>query len=324
MRKLATIAALAASCTLFSTPALAGTPYVEEMTCPVGGETFSHTATGSYSTWGSRPDGKPYGSWIFPMPIPECPTNRLVVFRDFEEEEIAELTALIESDEYKALYGETTYYRAQWLADRLTNETPEPWLLMRAVWQTDEAAGKRPDYLAEFADRAGALPLEPADFDLVYLRFLTANAYRELSRFDEALATLDTIPLASLPQDDNDWIWLVERIGLLAEVIRLEDTSAEPLRLIPSDIAAWQCDDWKQKGKQDIDPYCATLAQKRAEVESAEDRMEATADAMETEADFLEEEAAAVEVTAEIEANREASADAMEDAGAAIEEVESS
>lgn len=324
MRKLATTAALTATCTLFSTPALAGTPYVKEMTCPVGGEAFSHTATGSYSTWGSRPDGKPYGSWIFPMPIPECPTNRLVMFRDFEEEEIGELTALIESDEYRALHGETTYYRAQWLADRLTNETPKPWLLMRAVWQTDEAAEKRPAYLAKFADRAGALPLEPADFDLVYLRFLTANAYRELSRFDEALATLDNIPLASLPQDDDDWSWLVERIGLLTEVIHLEDNSAEPLRLIPSDIATWQCEDWKQKGKQDIDPYCATLAQERAEKESAEDRMEATVDAMEAEADIMEEAAADIEVTAETEANMEASADAMEDAGSAIEEVETS
>ena len=318
MRKLATIAALAAIGPLFPTPAWAGTPYVKEMTCPVGGKTFSHTATGSYSTWGSRPDGKPYGSWIFPMPIPECPTNRLVMFRDFEEEEIGELTALIESDEYRALYGETTYYRAQWLADRLTDETPKPWLLMRAVWQTDEAVDKRPDYLAEFADRAGALPLEPTDFDLVYLRFLTANAYRELSRFDEALATLDTIPLASLPQDDDEWSWLVEHIGLLAEVIRLEDTSAEPLRLIPSNIATWQCEDWKQKGKQDIDPYCATLAQERAEIEGAEDRMEATADAMETEAAIM------AEAAADIEANMEATADAMEDAGAAIEEVESS
>jgi len=52
------------------TPAQAGMPYPEKMKCAVGGESFTHIGTMSYSTWGSRPDGKPYGSWRFPIELP--------------------------------------------------------------------------------------------------------------------------------------------------------------------------------------------------------------------------------------------------------------
>ena len=42
------------------TAAVAGFPVTEERTCPIGGERFSFTTTASYSTWGARPDGKPF------------------------------------------------------------------------------------------------------------------------------------------------------------------------------------------------------------------------------------------------------------------------
>lgn len=52
-------------------PAAAGIPVRQRMTCPIGGEAFTYNTTASYTTFGSRPDGKPYGSWIFPLALPE-------------------------------------------------------------------------------------------------------------------------------------------------------------------------------------------------------------------------------------------------------------
>ena len=73
--------------------ALAATPYQADAVCPVGGEKFKYTSTGSWSTWGERPDGKPYGSWIFPSPLPECPGNKLVMYREFSPVEIEQRRA---------------------------------------------------------------------------------------------------------------------------------------------------------------------------------------------------------------------------------------
>lgn len=65
------------------------------MTCPVGGERFSAWRSGSYSTYGSRPDGKPFSYMTFPFPLPECPSNKLIVFDDFKPDEVKALATLI-------------------------------------------------------------------------------------------------------------------------------------------------------------------------------------------------------------------------------------
>lgn len=300
MRKPALLLTLAAAGALPSGTAQAGTPYEVELTCPVGGEEFSHTSTASFSTWGSRPDGKPYGSWVIPMPLPECPSNRLVMFREFEEEEIEKLSALVQSDQYIALHDQTTYYRAQWLADHLSEDLQLPWLLVRAVWQTDEKPEQRRAYLAEFAKRAGALPYDRTDFESAYLRFLVANAHRELGQFNDALATLENIEIHAAQQTDENWKWLSERLPLLEQAIVSMDSDIEPLRLIPDSMARWKCDNWREVGRIDIDPYCATLTDREAEIEDSDSRRAA---------------AAADAASADVEASMEAAEEAMEDAG---------
>ena len=241
-----------------ASPASAGTPYSKAMTCAVGGETFQHSTTGSYSVWGRRPDGKPYGSWQFPLAIPECPGNGLLMYRKFDDSELATLEQLIESSEYREL-RETPYYRAQWLEDRLLGKGTPPWLLMRAIWESDREPETRQRYLAEFAARVETLPLDLKDRDSVYLQFLRANAYRELANFGEALAVLDAIPLGQLPSD-KDWTYLRERIGLLRLVASDGETTPEPLRLIPEHTAAFMCKRAMDKGDEAIDPHCESEA----------------------------------------------------------------
>ena len=301
MKKPALYFTLTAIGAFFTVAAEAGTPYDAQLTCPVGGESFTHTYTGSSSTWGSRPDGKPYGSWSFPIPIPECPSNRLVMFREFEDYEIEKLSTLIQSDKYIAMHRETTYYRAQLLADQLTEGVQLPWLLMRAIWQTDNQPEQRRAYLAEFAERARIIPDDPTDFESAYLRFLSANAHRELGRFDDALATVKSIKIKGNAQADDEWRWLAKRLPLLEEVITSQNSDIEPLRLIPDTVAQWKCESWEEAGRTDIDPYCATVTNRQAEVDES-DLREATA--------------------ADREANMEAAEDAMEEMGAIEDEAE--
>jgi hypothetical protein len=71
------------------------------MTCPIGGKAFTFNTTSSHSSWGARPDGKPYGSWAFPLALPECPDNGLVLFKDYTPEEVAKLEPIVASEAYQ-------------------------------------------------------------------------------------------------------------------------------------------------------------------------------------------------------------------------------
>ena len=109
------------------------------MVCPIGGEKFKYTSTGSYSTFGARPDGKPYGSWIFPMPIPVCPSNLLPIYAKFSAEEIARLDPLVRSAEYRAMAAvNKPYFNAAWLMEK-SGAKPEAvaWMIVKASWEAD-------------------------------------------------------------------------------------------------------------------------------------------------------------------------------------------
>jgi hypothetical protein len=163
------------------------------MTCPVGGETFSAWQPAVYSTYGQRPDGKPFSYLPFPFPIPECPTNKLLVFDLFSEVELARLPNLIGSPEYRGMTGiETPYYRAAWLATRLGRFEPEALgLLLFAIWElTPEAKASRPGadsrferYQAEFVARVERLPSSVAPHQRLALEARAVNALRQMGRF---------------------------------------------------------------------------------------------------------------------------------------------
>lgn len=267
-----TKALLAASATaLVTLPASAGFPVQIDKVCPVGGEKFTHTTTGSYSIFGARPDGKPFGSWTFPIAIPQCPENRLVVYRDFEEDEIEELTKLVRSDEYKALHEETSYYRAAWLAKKMDAEDQllSHSLLLRATWQLDHDPAKKARYQRKFATTTGTLALNRDDLNTLFLRFRVANAWRELGEFPKALSQLDAISAALAIEDSSEdegsssaqrdaeaRAYLLEDIPKMRSVIEAGDTSSDPLNLMPTRQAARQCREMIEEGKSPLPQRC--------------------------------------------------------------------
>lgn len=181
-------------------PALAGIPVTREMTCPIGGERFSFTTTASYSVFGARADGKPYGSWDFPLAIPECPGNGLVMYKDFDQAELTRIGAIIAGDDYRALRRDSTpYYRLHWLLGRM--EAPREqvlWALIQATWEDPDQSPRRMRYLGEIATIALAETAAPASLPDYGLRAYGINALRELGRFEEADALLARTPLGPL------------------------------------------------------------------------------------------------------------------------------
>ena len=221
------------------------------MTCPVGGERFAAWRPAMYSTYGERPDGKPYSYLPFPFPVPECPTNKLVVFDDFPASETPVLARLIATANYNRLIDtDTTYYRAYWLATQLDRPRSQALgLLLSAIWQVSpgemaERTTVRSDarftrYQSELIGEVGRLSATVTANDRIWLQARAANAARQLQHFDQAerLRAQAETTLAGLAQKHG---WDVYLAKLRAVIVR-RDASVEPLDMIPDQQVVFTC-----------------------------------------------------------------------------------
>lgn len=279
-------------------PAFAGMPVSQTAKCPIGGKSFSYTTTASYSIWGYRPDGKPYGSWEFPLELPKCPGNGLVMFDQFSKEELKRLEALVDSAEYRAMQGvETHYFLAAWLMKQLGRDPVNvAWMTVQASWQADGRPELKERYQRLYVDQIRALPKSGDGIDWLAMQGRAVNGLRELKRFDEAkslLATLDLTPLdVPIPEQKTgattssglgrqilnyDEVQEAKRkrgflnyFKQLGELIQARDSAAEPLRMIPGREAAGYCRSRQATLSPADKDYCASEEMRRFTGEPAQ------------------------------------------------------
>lgn len=211
-----------------------------------------------YTTYGVRPDGRPYSYLPFPLPLPECPTNRLVIFDEFSSDEIARLNDLIGSREYSEhIDQETSYYRGYWLAARLDrDEGVVLSLLLRAVWEatpammgainTSKNRARARRYNVEFVQRVEDHWNSIATDERMVFYGRAANAYRVLGNFskaermrERALSALQTTP-EKVAEGWEDYL------AKLNEAILRRDRSVEPLDMIPERQIKFACEERKK------------------------------------------------------------------------------
>ena len=253
MRRLILAAFLAAA--PLAVPAAAA-PAPQTMTCPIGGGSFTFTPGEPGAVIGTRPDGKPYGASAFPFPLPECPGNGLVLYKQYTPEEVAKLEPIVASDAYQALRtSDTSYYRAyRLMKDMGLGPEDYLWVLLQASWQADGKPELKTRYLTELVEGSAAAEPRPDDLNWIGMEARSANALRELGRFDEALARLDRIPTGPLDvrvplgqatdpavrEAKSRRAWL-DYMKELRAVIALKDRSPEPFDLIPRAVALDRC-----------------------------------------------------------------------------------
>lgn len=225
-------------------PARATTFFPQSFTCPVGGERFESPVMASNSTFGQRPDGKPYS----PMPVApivECPGNGLLLYQEkFSNEEVRKVKPLIASADYQAMRArETQYYRLWWLRKQM-GDTPEDlaFTLLVASWETDGDAPRKARYQQAFVDAVRELGTGTPARDRFRLDLRAANALRELGAFDAAGQMLDRLAAEAASVEDADERSASSRLidGLRALVAE-KVTVSEPVNLIPDDLAIFPC-----------------------------------------------------------------------------------
>jgi hypothetical protein len=249
----ALFAAPAASIQAAAAPA----PVAQTIACPVGGTSFRYTPMRPGPAVGERPDGRPYAEGVFPLRLPECPDNGLVLYKEYSAEEVAKLEPLIASESYAALRKQDSqYYRAYWLMKEMGVE-PQRYLLalLQASWEAEGKPELRTRYLAELAAESEKVGARPTDLNWIGMEARAVNALRELGRFDEAAARLAKVPLAALEvpmptgaaatkeavakaRVRRGWLNLLN--GLKA-AIEAKDSTMEPLTLLPRTVAFARC-----------------------------------------------------------------------------------
>lgn len=265
--------------------ASAGMPVPATAKCPVGGKSFTWTTTASYSIWGYRPDGKPYGSWEFPLEMPKCPGNGLVIFDQFTKEETERLKTLVESAEYRAMRNsETSYFLAAWLMKGLGRPPINiAWMTVQASWQADGKPELKKRYQALYVDQIRALARTGDGADWLLMQARAVNGLRELGRFDEAkalLTSLDLKPLdVAIPEEKTgeatpsglgrtvlnyDEIQEAKRkraflnqFKELGALIEARNADSEPLQMLPVREAAERCRNGDSLSQADKN-YCAS------------------------------------------------------------------
>ena len=172
-----------------------------EFTCPIGGEVFTSQVVGSYSRFGTRLDLKPLGALVAPLPIPVCPGNGFVMYKEtFSKEELAKLTSIVESDAYRdARKQHTDHYMAAFLLEKMAPVALDlAHVYLKASWEAEE---KRPDRLAEYQALSLArfktyLESDPKRDDSWWIaQSAAASLERRTGLHSEAIARIDALPL---------------------------------------------------------------------------------------------------------------------------------
>jgi hypothetical protein len=235
----------------------------QTLSCPIGGASFQFSPAPAPAALVERPDGRPYGKARFPQALPECPDNGLVLYKEYEADEVARLKPLVKSEAYQGLRkSDTQYYRAYWLM-REMGVAPERYLLalLRAGWEAEEQPELRRRYLAELADESAKLRARSTDLNWIGMEGRAINALRELGRFDEASERLAKVPLKSLEasgataEAKTKRGWLTY-FGALKTAIARKDSAIEPLDMLPRAVAVGRCLDQGDKLDAPSKAFC--------------------------------------------------------------------
>ncbi len=267
-------------------------------TCPLGGERFTQEVGYPSFPLITLPDGSWLGDPAMDVQIPVCPGNGLVILPDYaamgeqdamaygayDAAELARLPALIADPAYRALAADNRHAQAWWLATQLGRPASLRFhLLQRSTWATVDPDLRRRRVAAFAADAPALIAAmdEPAAAKQAAL-FHVVNALRELGRFDEALAWLDTIeadgPVAGLTVPD-DLLDAAARGEPMRAVIAARDDDRYPVELLDRRLANDKC-----SGALQYPPY----DQRTPKTEAACARRQATQAAAEaTEAETL-------------------------------------
>ncbi|MDR1695085.1 MAG: hypothetical protein LBR69_00395 [Endomicrobium sp.] len=166
--------------------------------CPLDGTEFVFKKLQSVELFAIMLDGQPLGILVSPDPVPKCPKDNFIVYKnDFSENELKILKSFTASDEYKKLLeNETDYWIIAQMQRKLS--APEKQILasmQSATWEAYNAYDKDKYFryalaAVKFIDEMKS----PSDEDV----YLKGEFYRRTGNLDEAAAVFNGLEKANV------------------------------------------------------------------------------------------------------------------------------
>jgi len=165
--------------------------------CPFTGTKFDTTVAASGYSACRRLDLKPIGAIAAPPPVPLCPDDGFVVYKEeFSPTEISTLREWIESDEFRrAASEESPYFRVALTRERLGDPADAiAWAYLQASWEVESDSERYVRYVTRALEKfevvlesldAGA-PGSDAHESHTATTIVSAELLRRLGRFEEA------------------------------------------------------------------------------------------------------------------------------------------
>jgi len=178
--------------------------YLEQMACPIDGETFTAIVGVNAEYNGQRLDTRRLNASVEPIPLPVCPTSGFVVYRrGFTPQEIALAQEIVDTSEFRGQVRTGNEYSvAAWLAERLGEpRIAVAHFYLEASWLTERDPVKNKEYLTLAYDwyTAAIEDLEAGSEKWWQVQALRLELLRRLARWEEAQTLAAQIPANQLP-----------------------------------------------------------------------------------------------------------------------------
>jgi len=171
------------------------------------------------------------------LPLPVCPTSGFIVTeREYSEERLKQLKAVVQSDSYQELYKQqhATYYLYAKTLELTGEKSEDQWYLyLNATWEADNC-GNLVRY-KEYANlvieeaRTKLSGLTPDNQEYWVLKIILPNMYRRIGNFDKAKEYLAGIGEPTLKnEEENKFFSLAKK--LLETAISLKNSNRVAIR----------------------------------------------------------------------------------------------
>jgi hypothetical protein len=223
-----------------ATASHAGFVTPEEQICPVGGQKFEVISSPSCSSGGLSHDFfflRP-SSCDFVTRLPQCPDNKLPLYKEFTKKEIELLQDYINTPEYKANEAQSRFYLAKKVDDFLISKGSAAEMnfdyLLYGLQYDRENTQDNAQYRQWVIDTGTAeMATEPKD-SISYMRLIMAYTHYLAGQFDQAQALLDAAKVDTVIADSELAQAYIKRVGVC---VAAKDTKLCPSteRVIPGE-----------------------------------------------------------------------------------------
>ena len=205
---------------------------IKEFKCPIGNESFESLSLGTHSKFGVYLDWKPVSYMDFPVPLPVCPSNGLVMTKEnYTATELKTLSAIIMANDYKEIFENqnSSYYLYAKINEKLQDEAVDQWwLLLNSTWEAYGCKNKSKytKYALETIQEAEKSldSLNSTDDNYWLLHIIISNLNRRIGDFETAKTWLNK--LEAIPETQEH-----ERLAYTLLKKAIEEKSLEPVQV---------------------------------------------------------------------------------------------